>query len=280
MNIRRPNVEVKLTNFINNNVNAPLKLKKSVMESCFYSSILYNCETWGCLADKKVIALYNYAAKCVLSVRMSTPNILVYKELQPKSINAIIAKQQLQFWIKTKQMPIIEDLIVKARNNGSKYIKYYDKLEERFTTPDEAFQQLNNAFRNDTYNSIIKADNSKRKIKQYFDIFDNFTKDVSISNTYDDNEQTRILLTKYALGSHVLEEEVGRWRRVPRDERLCKLCKRDIETLKHFLIDCPKLHEVRNKYSNYPSSVKQFFKWEICTIAIRTLHRTRMKYGR
>ena len=70
---------------------------------------------------------------------------------------------------------------------------------------------------------------------------------------------SRILLTQYALGSHTLEEEIGRWRsRAPKDERICKLCKREVENLIHFLINCPKLEEVRMKYSNFPLLFKNF----------------------
>ena len=139
-------MKVKLRNFVNNNENAPLKLKMRVMEACFYSTILYSCESWGCLAKKSVTNLYNFAAKCILGVRQSTPNILVYKELECKSLNAIITKQQLKFWIKVKEMPIIKELIEKARNLNCKYVIYYDRLEEQFTTPENAFQQQQESF--------------------------------------------------------------------------------------------------------------------------------------
>ena len=65
------NVKIKLTNFINNNETTPLKQKIKVLYACFYSVILYNCESWGCLARQKVNALFNYAIKCVLGVRQA-----------------------------------------------------------------------------------------------------------------------------------------------------------------------------------------------------------------
>ena len=40
-------------------------------------------------------------------------------------------------------------------------------------------------------------------------------------------EQSRIRRT-FEVGSHSLEEEVGRWNRVPKDERICKLLNRDV----------------------------------------------------
>ena len=66
MKYKGGNVKCKLANFVNNNENAPLKIKINIMDACFYSVIRYNCETWGRLAGKKVNALYNYVSKCVL----------------------------------------------------------------------------------------------------------------------------------------------------------------------------------------------------------------------
>ena len=250
------------------------------MEACVYSVILYSCESWGCLDRKKLCVLFNYAVKCVLGVRQSTPNIIAYNELKPKPLNAIIAKQQLKFWIKTKDMPMINDLIVKARECKSEYVKYYDNLEKLYKTPANAFKKLSEEFQTTTAELIVNSNENQTKIKQYYDIFDKFSIDVSISRTYDCDEQSRILLTRYATGSHCLEEETGRWIKESSNARKCKLCAQDVENIKHFLIDCPKLHIVREKYSNYPTSVKEFFKWQFCSIAIGYLHRTRSKYGR
>ena len=274
------NVKIKLTNFINNNETTPLKLKIKVLYACFYSVILYNCESWGCLARQKVNALFNYAIKCVLGVRQSTPNVVAYSELQPKPIDAIIAKQQLKFWLNVKDKPMIKNLILKARKYKSKYVEYYDNLEKLYTTPENAFNKHNEFFQNMVFESIANQNDTKTKIKQYYEIFENFDNNSSISHTYDSDERSRIILTRYATGSHCLEEETGRWRNVDKNSRTCKLCEDDVENLKHFLIDCPKLAEIRCKYTNFPNSVKEFFKWQLCPTVIGYLHRTRNKYGR
>ena len=193
---------------------------------------------------------------------------------------ALIVKQQLKFWQTVKEMPLIKDLIVRALTCKSKYVEYYVNIENVYRNPEHAFKNSDEIFRNTTHESILNANDKQTKIKNYFNIFDNFSTDISISHTYSNNEQSRILLTRYAVGSHTLEEETGRWRGVSSSIRKCKLCEGDVEDLKHFLIDCRKLDEVRRRYPNYPTSVKEFFKWPLCSIAIRHLHRTRSKYGR
>ena len=90
---------------------------------------------------------------------------------------------------------------------------------------------------------------------------------------YDSEERSRIILTRYATGSHCLEEGTGRWRNVDKNSRTCKVCEDDVENLTHFQIDCPKLAEIRCKYTNFPNSVKEFFKWQLCPTVIGYLHR-------
>ena len=42
--------------------------------------------------------------------------------------------------------------------------------------------------------------------------------------------------------------EKGRWRGIPRDERICRYCVTDnIDDLEHFLLDCPVLNVRRRK---------------------------------
>ena len=38
---------IKFYNFLRSNIIAPIKVKLKVLKSCVFSSLLYNCETWG-----------------------------------------------------------------------------------------------------------------------------------------------------------------------------------------------------------------------------------------
>ena len=52
------------------------------------------------------------------------------------------------------------------------------------------------------------------------------------------------------ISSHQLEIENGHTNRVPREERLCRLCHIEIEDEYHFMCKCPIYIEIRAKYKN------------------------------
>ena len=72
-------------------------------------------------------------------------------------------------------------------------------------------------------------------------------------------ELERITLTRYRVGAHNLEIVKGRQSavKVNREQRLCA-CKETIQTLRHFLIDCTMLENLRNGM-NY-DNVEEFLK--------------------
>ena len=42
--------------------------------------------------------------------------------------------------------------------------------------------------------------------------------------------------------------ETGRWQQIPRDERICFLCKANIGDEFHFILECKELNDVRKQY--------------------------------
>ena len=70
-------------------------------------------------------------------------------------------------------------------------------------------------------------------------------------------------LTRFRTSSHDLEIEKGRYNRIRREDRLCKLCNlNQIETEYHFLLICPfyrdlRLQYIKRYYQTWPN-LKQF----------------------
>ena len=64
--------------------------------------------------------------------------------------------------------------------------------------------------------------------------------------TYEEKlEFQRVTVSRYRTGAHNLMIEKGRRPpRVPQEERLCA-CNRDIQTVKHVILECPLLNEIR-----------------------------------
>ena len=58
----------------------------------------------------------------------------------------------------------------------------------------------------------------------------------------------RHTLTKFRSGRHNLEFEVGRHHGLPSHDRLCRLCKDEVENEIHFMLQCPVYETLRQKY--------------------------------
>ena len=68
----------------------------------------------------------------------------------------------------------------------------------------------------------------------------------------------RNILTKFRISSHKFEIEKGRYMNIPAEQRICRLCKLDVENEIHFLLECPSqantrreiLDQIESRFSN------------------------------
>ena len=58
----------------------------------------------------------------------------------------------------------------------------------------------------------------------------------------------RKFLIKIRTRNHKLPVDIGRWRRIPIDQRKCHLCDSDIGDEFHYILACKKLKDLRKKY--------------------------------
>ena len=58
----------------------------------------------------------------------------------------------------------------------------------------------------------------------------------------------RRILTKFRCSNHSLEIEKGRHRNIPLENRICPVCKSNVETETHFLQDCFLYKDLRTKF--------------------------------
>ena len=115
-----------------------------------------------------------------------------------------------------------------------------------------------------------------QKIKdQYLQIWSSLVNSASSGNTYKiyketlkqsvyfsqlNNKQIRIM-TAYRARNHKFPIEVGRWRSIPINQRLCQLCNKDLGDEFHFLLQCEnfkadrKLH-IKPYYYKNPNILK------------------------
>ena len=58
----------------------------------------------------------------------------------------------------------------------------------------------------------------------------------------------RKIITKFRCSDHALEIEKGRHKKLKVEERICKICKTDVETENHFLQNCPVYENIRFQF--------------------------------
>ena len=114
------------------NLDTPIKIKLLVLYNCVFSAILYAAETWGdmTMTKEKILQTERQALKRILCVKSSTPNDLLYIELNRADIVANIRDRQQKFYRKLLSLEegsaIILDVLDMCKE--LELVKYYEEL--------------------------------------------------------------------------------------------------------------------------------------------------------
>lgn len=269
--LRRPNVLVKLSRFLKNNIMCPVAVKLKVLQSCVNSSLLYGCESWAGTNLANLEALNRKTTKMVLGVRPNTPNDIVTVELNRVPLEAHVQQQQKKFWINLKHdislhpdSPLAR-LINSALRSNIPYVRHYEKLLEMPYTKAKDFglETLESA----KFNIRTKGtEDPLSAYGQYLLVNPDLVGYDDLYKIPTMPEPDRILLTRYRCGSHKLRIETGRWDRTPRADRHCN-CMREPQTLDHILYRCP----ITDSISNPTGPLNEFIKTCDCARTLRRI---------
>lgn len=90
------------------------------------------------------------------------------------------------------------------------------------------------------------------KMQHYRDHFLRLTEDGFIQRPgYMDifmSHAMRVAIGQLRVSSHTLEIEAGRAGGIPREARLCRLCRGEVESEEHYICRCPVFYEIRGRY--------------------------------
>ena len=233
------------------NEDTPIKVKLLVLYVCLFATLLYSCEVWVNLEEvsEKLLMIEKKALKSCLGVKPSTPDDLVYLELNKANIVSTIRDRQYNFF--RKFMNQNEDSAI-AMNIWNLYnnnvdsesegvIHYFQNLEPGSKKKDiEARKERTNT-------SELSMTTRYRKVTNldYCDIlYDSFI-----------TEKNRIVITRWRLSCHSLHIETGRYQRprLPRNERICSVC-HTMEDEHHALFVCTAHTFIRARYSELLST--------------------------
>ena len=231
------------------NIDTPIKVKLIVLYNCVFSAITYAAETWGDVSTikEKILQVERKALKRCLGVKSSTPNDLLYIELDLADIVASIKDRQHKFYHKLQSLEegtaIVLDVLEMCKDLA--IVRYYEELSDnhRLQNLAEKKQCCTNA--TGTYSV------------RYTELTDlNYCP--AIYESYM-REDLRILLTRWRLSCFDLAIETGRYEGTEHSDRLCAFCD-VLEDEHHAIYVCRAYDGIRNDYRDmlemYPS-VKQ-----------------------
>ena len=250
--------------------------------------ILYACEAWGdetyySLKDASPIFRDSFEKlqlkihKQVLGVHRKTMNIPVLAELGRFPLKLFIDTQMIKYFSRFYSMPkdrhmykIYKESIKPTNIIQNKWFSYIKRIIDENGLSNIWKNQVDENSYNKSTKSIsniflqrvkdIYAQNALRYIKkdensdcgkmQFLrQIKDTYTFEHYL---YIENDQHRKSLSQIRLSSHRLAIETGRWKNIPRENRLCDYCNLNtIETENHFLFECQKYVEGRTLMQNF-----------------------------
>lgn len=228
------------------NRDTPFVLKMRVLYGCMFASFLYSCEAWGNIShiENELLSIERKALKSCLGVKQSTPNNLIYAELNRPDIVTIIKDRQFNFVQKFLTLNENEAIGKKIWNTFSNdissnkpkpFLDYYINLEG------ENEKNFLSKVHDDILTSVKSMD------IRYSSLFDFTYNNILYSSIV--AEDLRLLVSRWRLSCHKLYIETGRYKtpKIPRELRLCKLCG-VVEDEYHALFICGAHHGIRLKF--------------------------------
>ena len=232
INIRKVNLS-KFYAWLQYNEDTPITMKLIVLYNCVLTAIFYCAETWYEIdkVSQEMLLMERNALKRCLGVKASTPDDIVYTEVNRANIVNRIKEQQHQFFNKLATLDgaaIVCDILEMCAELD--VVKYYNELTNRHCEDElqERKQRMNEA--ESTY------------IRRYVDL----TSQEYCHAIYESylREDLRIIITRWRLSCIPLEIETGRYKGIERENRLCPFCD-VLEDEEHALYHCEAYEEIR-----------------------------------
>lgn len=227
--------------------------------------LYYGCEVWGPLATQKqkesVERIQRSFVRELLRLRKSTPSMIMLAEVGRFPLEIGQWKRVVKFYnrvMEREDNDIVKRAMLDAKVKCTQgQTTWFGNLIERVNCNRECFGIEGveagkidfDMFVQDIEGGYLKAfqNQTGSKMVMY----------QSLKASYVGEEYLRRMpvtpalyeLLKFRCGSHDLEIEKGRYRGVPRDQRICTNCNLGrIEDEAHFLFECPRYYVVRGQY--------------------------------
>ena len=225
--------------WLENNEQTPIDVKLLTLYNGAFAAILYGAETWGNVDEfkEKLLLEERKALKRCLGVKQSTPDDILYIEVNRPDIEAVIKDRQHNFYKRVTSLEennaVIRTVIRMCQNID--IVKYYNELNGNHQEINLHEKKRNTS-----------RDDSPTMTSRYYGL----TKNEHCYAIYNCNinEDLRIIITRWRLSSHDLEIELGRRKGIARESRFCNFCDNCVEDEAHVVYVCPAYETQRERF--------------------------------
>ena len=216
------------------NEHTPIQIKLLVLYACVFAAMYYCSETWYEIESVRedILLMERQALKRCLGVKKSTPDDIVYQELNRANIVNSIKERQYKFFRKLRELEgnaLVCDILDLCSELD--VVGYYNSLTETHCSEEIAERKNRMNFAESTY---IKRYKELTELEYCYPLYNSFLR-----------EDLRIVISRWRLSCVPLEIETGRYKGIVREERLCPFC--DIlEDEEHALMKCEAYNELRD----------------------------------
>lgn len=239
----------------------PCSLLEKLFDTLISPIILYGCEIWG--ADNKFKDtdpfehLHIKFIKEILGVHSKATNAACLSELNRYPLKVKILTLMIKFWEHiSSSSDTLVNKIYKNIPQNNKWISYVSK-----TIRELGFNYLTFNPQNIKHNlTCIKQRIQDQAIQKQQSIlrenkkleFYNYMHKLNFRPPYVDickYKADRSTLCKYRISAHSLAIERGRYKNIPKNNRICLKCTNsEIENEEHFFINCPSFINFRQEF--------------------------------
>ena len=252
----------------------PAKTSIRLFHTLISPIVLYNAENWTILSDKrlqnfnnetimddttgsKVDVIHRKLLKFILGVSKSCPNLAMYGDAGEVPLSLKGYRLMLNVWHKVTNLPdtyLVKKALLENIELHTNWMNTIEKLINCFNLADkignhDKFKKVTKCDIDKAYLDYWKTQLAKPEITRlgfYSEIKNEF---IMENYLHIDNFENRKVIAKFRCSDHSLEIEKGRHKKIPRTERICKLCdKGQVETEEHFLLKCDIYHPLKRKH--------------------------------
>ncbi len=256
-------------------------LQLQLFEATIVPILLYGSEVWGC-GNVLVIKQFQLKFyKMMLKLKQSTPNVMVYGELGVLPVEQLIQARILNYWAKVVNSKsdrichIMYNLMFELDKQNVFHFPWINYVKS--TLDDLGFSeywQSQSIVSTEHFHNIVKA-----RIKDQY--MQSWSNDVISSrkcfnyrlfkHSFQYESYLTELPTNLSLSlchfrccNHKLPIEKGRFSNIPRDERICNLCRHNtlLGDEYHYIFQCPFFNEDRSKYLSQEFVIPTVFNFE------------------